>query len=87
MTISGKAGDATINSAYTSIEAGYHANYAFDFNVALKYAAFKYGSDVEMNLKQEGNFAKNYQGFHKKSGINKMTINSEYGNVSLHRNN
>ena len=77
----------TVSSAYTDITMKYDSGYAFDFDVALKYAGFKSDGNVEINSKQEGNFSKSYQGFYKKSGTNKITINSEYGNVSLHKNN
>jgi hypothetical protein len=40
-------------AGYTGINIGYHTNFAFDFNVLLKYANFKYDSDLEIDSKKK----------------------------------
>ncbi|WP_066309588.1 hypothetical protein [Flavobacterium sp. TAB 87] len=77
------ASNVTINAAYTDISLGFQSNYPFDFAVDTKYSNFKYGSELEFNSKDESNNSKSYQGFYKKKGINKLSIASSYGNVSL----
>jgi len=72
-----------INSQYTAIQLAYNPNFAFNFDINLKYANLKYNGDFEFNSKQEKSFSKIYQGYYKKSGENRVSIRSEYGNVSL----
>jgi hypothetical protein len=84
--IAAKAGNISVDSEYTTIGIGYNAAYAFDFDIRLKYASLKHGGDLEMNSKQETNTSKNYEGFYKKTGVNKVTIVSEFGNVYLNKN-
>ena len=83
--VSSKSGNIQVNSGYTNISIGYSPGYAFDFDIRLKYANFKHG-DLEISSKQENNNSKNYEGFYKKSGVNKVTIISDFGNVSLNKN-
>lgn len=78
-----KAKAISINAEYTAIELAYNPNFAFNFDINLKYANLKYNGDFEFNSKQEKSFSKIYQGYYKKSGVNKVSIQSEYGNVSL----
>lgn len=84
--MSAKAGNVNVNSGYTSVGIGYSPAYSFDFDVNLKYASFKNDGDLEIISKQETNFNKSYQGYYKKQGSNKVSIASEYGNVSLYKN-
>lgn len=74
-----------INSSYTNVDLGYNPNFSFDFDVNVKYASFNYSRDLEMNSKQESGFSKSYQGYYKKSGENKVTIHSQFGNVNLNK--
>jgi hypothetical protein len=53
------ANSVTIMAGYTGINIGYHTNFAFDFNVLLKYANFKYDSDLEIDSKEEVSNSKN----------------------------
>lgn len=84
--LSAKANNVSIKGDYTGINLGYHPNYAFDFDVTLKYANFKYSSDLEIDNKEEVSNNKRYEGFHKKRGQNTITITSGYGNVALTQN-
>ena len=84
--LAAKANNVSIKSDYTGISLGYHPNYAFDFNVNLKYANFKYSSDLELDNKEEVSNNKHFEGFHKKRGQNTISITSGYGNVTLTQN-
>lgn len=85
-SINAKANSVTVVAGYTGINIGYQTNFAFDFNVLLKYANFKYDSDLEIDSKEEVSNAKKYSGFHKKKGLNNLNIISDYGNVTLTKN-
>ena len=84
--IAAKAGNIVIAADYTTIAIGYNAAYAFDFDIRLKFANLKYGNDLEVNSKQETHTSKTYEGYYRKSGVNKLTISSEFGNVNLNKN-
>ncbi|GEP52563.1 hypothetical protein FNO01nite_32350 [Flavobacterium noncentrifugens] len=81
-----KAGNINVNSGYTSVGIGYSPAYSFDFDISLKFGNFKNDGDIELTSKQETNFSKSYQGYYKKQGTNKVSITSNYGNVSLTKN-
>lgn len=85
-SINAKANSVTVVAGYTGINIGYHTNFAFDFNVLLKYANFKYDSDLEIDSKEEVSNSKKYSGFYKKKGLNNLNIISDYGNVILTKN-
>jgi hypothetical protein len=85
-SINAKANSVTVVAGYTGINIGYQTNFAFDFNVLLKYATFKYDSDLEIDSKEEVSNSKKYSGFHKKKGLNNLNIISDYGNVILTKN-
>ncbi|TDE03359.1 hypothetical protein [Flavobacterium sandaracinum] len=85
-SINAKANSVTVVAGYTGINIGYATNFAFDFNVLLKYATFKYDSDLEIDSKEEVSNSKKYSGFHKKKGLNNLSIISDYGNVTLTKN-
>jgi hypothetical protein len=72
-----------INAKYTGVELTYDPNFVFNFDIDLKYANLKFDDDLEFTSKQEKNFSKSYEGFHKRNGANQLNIRSEYGNVSL----
>lgn len=82
-SVSPAAKDLTINAGYTNIELNHTSNYLFDFDVATKYGNFKSEATLEYSSRIETNFNKSYKGFYKKSGVNKVTINSSYGNINL----
>ncbi|WP_310557523.1 hypothetical protein [Flavobacterium sp.] len=85
-TINEKANNATIDIGYSNITIGYSPNYDFDFDVSTKYGEFKHGNDLEINNKEEIKNAKQINGFHGKKGVNKLIINSRYGNINLIKN-
>lgn len=81
--LTAKFSNVNINSGYTSVHLGYDPAASFDFDVVTKYSNFSYPREVEMTSKQETTSSKTYQGYYKKSGDNKITVRSEYGNVNL----
>lgn len=82
-SITPKAANITISSSYTDIALGFQPNYAFDFSINTNYGNFKYGSELQINSKEETNNSKVYEGFYKKQGANTVAITAKYGNVSL----
>lgn len=84
-TVNSNAGNISVISGYTTVGIGYNPAYAFDFDIRLKYANLKYSNDLEMSSKQETNFTKTYEGYNRKTGVNKVTIVSDYGNVNLNK--
>ena len=85
-TINAKTNSVDIVARYTGINIGYNPDFAFDFNIALKYCNFKYDNKLEINSKEEASNSKKYSGYHKKKGLNNLNIISDYGNVTLTRN-
>ena len=82
-TISAKANSIAIAAGYTGLNIGFDANFAFDFNVSVKYASFKHDNELEIDSKEDSNNLKKHSGFYKKKGVNNITIMSDYGNVTL----
>ncbi|QOG00839.1 hypothetical protein [Flavobacterium sp. MDT1-60] len=82
-TITSKANNVNINTGYTDVSLGYDANYAFDFDINTKYGNIKNDSSLDVSVTESKNSSKRISGFNKKKGQNKVTINSNYGNVTL----
>jgi hypothetical protein len=80
-----KANNINIVSGYTGVDIGFQSNYAFDFDVSVKYGDFKYDSELSVNSREETNYTKRVSGFYKKKGENKISITSDYGNVKLYK--
>jgi hypothetical protein len=83
--VQAKANSIVINAGYTGVKVGFSPNYAFDFDVSLRYADLKHDSDFEFSNKAETNYTKKYSGYYKKKGVNTVVVTSEYGNVSLNK--
>lgn len=81
--LSAKFSQVNITSGYTSVSLGYDPAASFDFDVLTKYSNFNYPDGLEVTSKQETSGSKTYKGYYKKSGDNKITVRSEYGNVTL----
>lgn len=82
-SINSKANSVSIAAGYTGLNLGFDPNFAFDFNVTVKYANFKYDNELEIDSKEDSNNLKRYSGFYKKKGANTVSIISDYGNVML----
>lgn len=85
-TINAKASTVDIVSGYTGINIGYDPNFAFDFNIVLKYANLRNDTELDFNSKEEVSNSKKYSGYYKKKGVHNLSIISDYGNVSLTKN-
>lgn len=84
--LTAKAGNVVVQTGYTSVDIGYSPNYTFDFDVKVKYANFRHSGDLDINNRHETSTSKSYSGYHKKQGVNKVVIVSDYGNVNLNKN-
>jgi hypothetical protein len=85
--INEKANNINITAGYTGISLGYDTNYAFDFDLSARYGSIKNDSNLEILNSEIKNNSKKISGYHKKKGINKVSINSNYGNITLKSNN
>jgi hypothetical protein len=82
-SISEKANNIFIESEFSEIKIGYNIDFVFDFDLSNKYGNIKTENDLDFNNKEITNNSKQYNGFYKKKGINKVKISSSYGNFSL----
>ena len=81
------AGNVIIQSDYAGISIGFDPNYNFKFNLDLQYASLRNKSDLEIMKQIEKNNTKSYAGYYGvNSTSNTITINSDYGSVSLSKN-
>jgi hypothetical protein len=78
-----RANDTEINSSYTKMSIGFLQSFPFDFDVSVKYANFNSNGNLTVNSKEETNNTKKISGYNSKKGINKIKINSNYGNIAL----
>ncbi|MEC5166767.1 hypothetical protein RCH18_002516 [Flavobacterium sp. PL11] len=84
--IKASANKVSINSSYTGINIGFDPNFTFNFDILLRYANFKYNSELDFFSKEVVSNSKKYTGFYKKKDNNYLTIVSDYGNVTLTKN-
>ncbi len=85
--LSPSAGNVSIESDYTGIKIGYHDEYEFTFNITLEYSGFSGKDDLEMVKQRIKSSDKYYEGYHgSTSASNTISIDSEYGGVSLTKN-
>lgn len=75
--------NVAINAAYTPIDLRYNENYAFDFDISLKYSKLHDKSGLKFLDKKENNTDGSYRGYHKNSGQNRVFVKSEYGHLNL----
>ncbi|GAB5399384.1 MAG: hypothetical protein Aureis2KO_09690 [Aureisphaera sp.] len=85
--IAASAGDITIQSDYAGIKLGFDSGYHFDFFIDLSYAGLSGKEDLEVMKSAKDYSSKSYSGYHgSKNSGNTITINSDYGGVSLTKN-
>ena len=78
------AGNVNIESDYTGIKIGYNSNFDFTFNITLEYAGLSGKDDLEFTKQRIKSSDKYYEGYYGSSSASRsITINSEYGGVSL----
>ncbi|NER08964.1 hypothetical protein SAMN06265375_1011556 [Muriicola jejuensis] len=81
------AGNVNIRTDYTGIKIGYSSQYYFDFEISTDYAGVSGKDELEISVSREKDRERYYKGFHGSSNSGKlMTINSDYGNISLKKN-
>jgi len=83
--VQAKVNNVNIVAGYTNVNIGFLPNFAFDFDVSVKYGDFRYDNELNVNSKEETNTAKRISGFYKKKGENKISVTSDYGNVKLYK--
>lgn len=81
--ITEKANNVNINTGYSDVHLGYDTNYTFDFNINTKYGNIKKDNSLDISLTENKSTSKKISGYNKRKGQNKVTVNSNYGNVSL----
>ena len=72
-----------IEGNYSGSTISYPQNYAFDFDIALKYGSLKDNLGLKFSEKSEKNNYRTYNGYNISSGKSKITVSSSYGNVQL----
>ncbi|MBZ4044782.1 hypothetical protein [Flavobacterium hibisci] len=81
--ITEKANNININTGYSDVSLGYDTNYTFDFNINTKYGNIKKDNSLDVSSTESKSTSKKISGYNKRKGQNKVTVNSNYGNVSL----
>jgi hypothetical protein len=81
--ITEKANNININSGYSDVYLVYDTDYTFDFDINTKYGNIKKDNSLDISSTENKSASKKISGYHKKKGQNRVTINSNYGNVSL----
>ena len=81
------AENLTIKSDYTGIKIGYAPTYNFNFDINLSYASLRESDNLTITKETKDSSDKFYQGYYgSSSSINNMTIDSDYGSVTLFKN-
>lgn len=75
----------TINSSYTNIDLGLSEGFAFDFDFTLSYGNLSGGSGLIFSEKKEKNNDAYYKGYYKNSGVSRMIIKTDYGDIKLRK--
>ncbi len=71
-----------VNAEYSGVALGFEAGYSADFDVAVSYNSFKYGSNVTARkTSDDDDQTKRYTGQIGKGGSNKVTVRSAYNSV------
>lgn len=85
--ITQNAGNITIDSDYTGIKIGFASSYNFNFDIDLDYASLKSSDDLNFSTKKEKGTSKYYNGHYGSANSgNTVKIESDYGSVSLSKN-
>ena len=84
--VSANARNIAIDSGYTQVTIAYNSGYHFDFDVNVNYGQFNYDNDLQFTSRQEASNDKRYKGSSSKSSGNKVSIISNYGSISLTKN-
>ena len=81
------ANNATIKPDYTGIKIGYAPTYNFNFTIDLDYGSLRDSDDLTITKEIKDSSDKFYQGYYgSSSSTNNITIDSDYGSVTLFKN-
>ena len=81
------ANNVTIKSDYTGIKIGYAPTYNFNFTIDLDYGSLRDSDDLTITKEIKDSSDKFYQGYYgSSSSTNNITIDSDYGSVTLFKN-
>ncbi|WP_149277504.1 hypothetical protein [Pareuzebyella sediminis] len=81
------AGNLSVKSNYTGVKIGYHTLYNFNFEIRASYAGVSGKEDFEISRSEEKNSSVYYKGYFGASNSgNLVTITSDYGGISFHKN-
>ena len=78
--------NAHINTTYSNIIVHYPDDYAYDFEFYIEYGSLTGASSLKFTEKREKDNTNYYKGYYKNSGVNRVFIKSEYGDINLGRN-
>jgi hypothetical protein len=82
-----EAGNITLSTQYTGIKIGYDPGYHFDFEISTEYAGVSGREPLEMKVSREKSSERYYSGYHGTADSgNRVSIRSQYGNISLKKN-
>jgi hypothetical protein len=81
------AGNVKIRTDYTGIKIGYSPNYHFSFDLTTDYAGVSGKDDFELEVSVVKSHEAFYQGYYGNANSgNHITITSDYGGISFHKN-
>lgn len=83
LSASSKTDAVKIIGNYTNSKITCTQDYAFDFDVSLKYGSFKSELDLKYSEKSEKNNSKFYSGYHNSQGKSKISVTTNYGSVQF----
>lgn len=83
--VNSTARNITLNSSYTGISIGLDDSYPFDFELHGEYTGINGLGGAKLTQKTEKDFKSYYKGYFRNSGVNKIYIKSEYGNINLNK--
>ena len=85
--ITANAEDISIESDYVGITIGYDPAYHFSFNIDLEYASLRDHEGLEFTKKRIESTDKYYEGYYGNANSgNTLSISSDYGSVTLKKN-
>lgn len=75
-----------INATYSKVQVNYNENLSFDFEFNLEYAKLRGASGLKFTESRNEDTSARYKGYNKSTGVNRMYIKSEYGDINLGKN-
>lgn len=78
--------NVTIVNAYADVQVNFDADIAFDFEFIGSYSDVSGLSNFKVVEKSEKSSTSTYKGYYRTSGVGRMYIKSQYGDVSISKN-